>query len=142
MFTSTSVSKTEIKNIYAKLGLEVPTTLKANYSTLDASNLILSTIESIVLPSTIINSLSSVVEDFRTTIVKSGNYSKENITILLQRAWEKVSTSYEITSIYRIAVKEWIKSMYKYIQTSDFHKLKEISTEANILAILALQPLM
>lgn len=142
MFTSTSVSKTEIKNVFTKLGLDIPVTLKSNYSTLDASTLILSTVESVVLPNTVVHSLTSVVEDFKSSIVKSGNYSKENISILLQRAWEKVSSSYDVTSTYRLAVKEWIKSMYKYIQTSSFHKLKEISTESNISAILALKPLL
>ena len=142
----TNVSNNQVKKILADLGVDSSTVnlqfLKTMNSKVDALEIILESITSIVQPSNLEVDILGIINNLCSTTSKIGNYSGEHIASLLIESWKDNAKDLHVSPLMHGAIKAWIIEAVGSVKATGFHKMKDLKITLFTLAIKHLQPLL
>lgn len=140
----TSVTNNWIMQTLSAYGVEAEVNrshLPTNMSALNASDLILTTINTVVQPSNLDTDLVFIRNTILAQIKRTGNYESSNLTQLLKTEWASVAPKLHNHPEMHKAIKSWIINMNTYSTVKSHVKLKELALEMNIQGIQILKDL-
>ena len=142
----TNVSNNQVKKVLADLGVDSSAVnlqfLKTMNSKVDALEIILESITSIVQPFNVEVDILGMIEHLAEDLAYSGNYSGENIVTLLRASWVKNAKDLHASPVMHGAIKAWIIEAALELKDMNFCKLKELKSILFSLGIKHLQPLL
>lgn len=143
-FSTTNVSNNKVKDFLHALHIDPETVdlskLKAMNSHCNATTIILSSISSAINSDAIID-LSGVIELLVSRVKSYGlGYSKESFIVVLRGIWSDIAKDLHSTPEMHKIIKEFIVLAHKYLNTQEYHKIKDTKSELNVIAIKLLAP--